>query len=238
VVVGYETGRSEVQRLYGVPDERIRFLPHPTPDFALNPPALDADSVLEKYGLEAGFIFYPAQFWPHKNHVAILHALRLLRDANGVTTSAVFVGADKGNKGHVMATASKLGLENHVHFLGFVSRPELVALYQLAGAVVYPSFFGPENLPPLEAFALRCPVVAADVPGAREQLGDAAILIDPRSEEAIAEAVLRLLHDAGERSELVERGRNRAESFTAADYVNGMVAIMDELVPVVRTWRS
>jgi glycosyltransferase involved in cell wall biosynthesis len=45
------------------------------------------------------------------------------------------------------------------------------------GRLRYPSFFGAENLPPLEAFALGCPVIAADMPGAREQLGDAAILV-------------------------------------------------------------
>ncbi len=51
------------------------------------------------------------------------------------------------------------------------------------------TFFGPENLPPLEAFALKCPVIASNVSGSEEQLGDAAILVNPVNPEEIAQAI-------------------------------------------------
>ena len=90
----------------------------------------------------------------------------------------VFVGADKGTQKHVMAEAEALGVARRVHTLGFVDRERLVALYQHAEALIYPSLFGPDNLPPLEAMALGCPVIAARVDGADEQIGDAGILVD------------------------------------------------------------
>jgi glycosyltransferase involved in cell wall biosynthesis len=236
VVVGTSAGQAEVERFYGVPPERIWKIPHPTPSFALDPPPA-ADDALERFGLRPGYVLYPAQFWAHKNHVGLLHALHLLQDEHGVQLDAVFVGSDHGNLEHVRSVTRRLGLERRVHFLGFVSRPELVALYRNALVLAYVSFFGPENLPPLEAFALGCPVVASDVPGAEEQLGDAALLVPPASEAKIAEALLTICRDEALRSRLVRLGHERARSYAPEHYVERMVALLDRLQPVIRTWR-
>jgi glycosyltransferase involved in cell wall biosynthesis len=237
VIVGTRAGQAEVERFYGVPPERIRRLPHPTPSFALDPSVAAGGGTLAHYGLEPGYVLYPAQFWAHKNHVGLLHALRILRDDHDVHLAAVFVGSDKGNQAHVRQVAESLGLRDRVHFLGFVPRSDLVTLYREAFALAYVTFFGPENLPPLEAFGLGCPVVASDVPGAAEQLGDAAMLAPPTDESRIAEALLALHRDEALRRRLVERGRERARMFTTAHYVKGMFDIMDEIELVVRTWR-
>jgi glycosyltransferase involved in cell wall biosynthesis len=123
-----------------------------------------------------------------------------------------------------------------VRFLGFVPTEELIRLYQQAAALAYVSFGGPENLPPLEAFALGCPVVAADVPGAVEQLGDAALLVDPRSPEAIAEMLARVIREPAVAEDLRSRGRRRAESRRAEAFVRGMFAWLDGFERVRRSW--
>jgi len=146
VIVGTSAGQAEVERFYGVPPERIRRLPHPTPSFALDPSAARDGDALVRYGLEPGYVLYPAQFWAHKNHVGLLHALKLLRDDHDVHLPAVFVGSDKGNEAHVRRVAESLGLRDQVHFLGFVPRSDLVTLYRHAFALAYVTFFGPENL--------------------------------------------------------------------------------------------
>jgi glycosyltransferase involved in cell wall biosynthesis len=237
VIVGTAAGQAEVERFYGVPPTRIRMLPHPTPTFALDAQVATDSDALSRYGLEPGYVLYPAQFWAHKNHVGLLHALRLLRDEQQIDLRAVFVGSDKGNEAHVRQVAQSLDLGAQVSFLGFVPRSDLVMLYRHAFAMAYVTFFGPENLPPLEAFALGCPVVASDVPGAREQLGDAALLAPPTSESAIANALLAIYRDASLRELLIERGHERARAFTSVHFVEGMFGIMDELEPIVRTWR-
>jgi glycosyltransferase involved in cell wall biosynthesis len=119
---------------------------------------------------------------------------------------------------------------------GFVPVEELVALYRGAHALTYTSLFGPENLPPLEAFALGCPAIVAEVPGAREQLGDAALLVPERSPEAVADAVLAL-DDAHRRAQLVEAGRERAQAASARAYVDGVLRWIDDFEPTVRSWR-
>jgi glycosyltransferase involved in cell wall biosynthesis len=236
VIVGTEAGRREAQTFYGIPDERIRKLPHPTPSFAVDAPPASED-LIRALGLEPGFVFYPAQFWPHKNHVSILRALRRLRDEHGTRITTVFVGSDKGNERHIRNLTEELGLGDSVRFLGFVPQETLIELYRNALALVYMSFFGPENLPPLEAFALGCPVLAARVAGSEEQLGEAAVLVEPTDDVALARAILELQRDPGSRSALIAKGHARARVFTTHDYAAGMLRIVDELAPIIGTWR-
>jgi glycosyltransferase involved in cell wall biosynthesis len=236
VIVGTEAGSAEVQHFYGVPESRIRRLPHPTPRWALSAAA-------SPHGAHGGttvpepYVLYPAQFWAHKNHVALLHAIAMLRDEHDTRVDVVFVGGDQGNETHVRGVTRELRLENQVHFLGFVAREHLDQLYRGALAMAYTSYFGPENLPPLEAFALGCPVVAADVPGAREQLGDAALLVPPADHRALSSAILSTMSDRGLRDDLIARGHGRAAAYTTETYASEMFRVLDELEPMVRTWR-
>jgi glycosyltransferase involved in cell wall biosynthesis len=100
------------------------------------------------------------------------------------------------------------------------------------------SFGGPENLPPLEAFALGCPVVAAAIAGAEEQLGDAALRVDPRSPEAIADALARVITDRGLAESLRAKGLQRAKARTAEGFVRGMFSWLDGFAPLRRAWSA
>jgi glycosyltransferase involved in cell wall biosynthesis len=242
VIVGTKAGKSEVSKFYQVPPERIRLIPHPTPRFALNERQQNQrdedEKVLDKYKIPAGYLLYPAQFWAHKNHVNLLLAIRLLRDSYDIVFQLVLVGSDKGNKRYVQQAVKRLDLGKQVHFLGFVSEKELVSLYRNAFALTYLSFFGPENLPPLEAFALGCPVIASNVSGASEQLGDAALLVDPRNEKQIADAIKSIHDDDALRQTLVARGMARASKWTGEDFVRSVFSILDEFEAVRRCWGS
>jgi glycosyltransferase involved in cell wall biosynthesis len=231
VVAGTEVGRQEIERFYGVPSERILLMPHPTPQFAA-----DADSGAAPGQIQGEFLFYPAQFWPHKNHANLILALRILRERFGLDLSLVLTGSDQGNQAFVREVARQNGLADRVHFLGFVSTAELVSLYRRALALAYVTFFGPENLPPLEAFAAGCPVVASDVAGAREQLGDAALFVDPREPEQIAAAVARVHAEPATRDRLIRAGAQRAKKFTASDFTAALETWLDEFEGVRRNW--
>ncbi len=235
VIVGTRVGKSEVERFFRVDPSRILIIPHPTPHFTEE--GVDGEApVREKYGISGDYLFYPAQFWAHKNHVNLLMALELLKSRLGNPLRLVFVGADHGNLAHVKATTERLGLADLVHFLGFVPRQDLIELYRQAFALSYVTFFGPENLPPLEAFALGCPVIASEVSGAREQLQDAALFVDPMSPEQIAEAVVRLTTEEGLRQQLIDAGRKIASTRTPKAFVNQVMAFFDRFEAVRRCW--
>jgi glycosyltransferase involved in cell wall biosynthesis len=147
------------------------------------------------------------------------------------------VGADKGAKEHMMREANALGVGHRVHTPGFVEQSRLVSLYQHADALLYPSLFGPDNLPPLEAMALGCPVVAARVSGADEQIGKAAVLVDPFDIDAYAEAIRRLRDEPYWRDALVEMGRERARRWTTSQYVLEVLGlIQSRIAPMRALW--
>jgi glycosyltransferase involved in cell wall biosynthesis len=236
IITGTKAGQEEIERFYQVPPERIKVLPHPTPGFALKAHLGDGKDVIDKYGIPKGYLFYPAQFWSHKNHVNLLLSVQRLRDEYKLTLPVVFVGSDKGNEKYVRQFAEKLGLSMQVHFLGFIPTEDLVSIYRNALALTYVTFFGPENLPPLEAFALGCPVIASKVDGAQEQLGEAALLVDPRSPEQIALAIKSLYDNLELRRTLVQRGFERAAKWTGVEFIRGVFSILDEFEPLRRCW--
>jgi glycosyltransferase involved in cell wall biosynthesis len=236
VITGNQTGANEIVSFYQIPHERIKLLPHPTPSFTakIQP---QPGIVSEKFQIKRQFLLYPAQFWAHKNHANLLHAFHILREKYNVDIDLVLVGSEKGNKAYIQKMISTMQLDEYVHVLGFVSRDELVALYKGAFALVYPSFFGPENLPPLEAFSLGCPVVAAMVDGASEQLGDAALLVDPKDPVEIASAIKKLVDDPMKRNELIVRGHERAKNWTGEHFVKAGLEILDQFESIRHAWK-
>ncbi len=235
-IAGTYTTKSEIERFYEVPPERIKVLPFPTPQFALNPPPGDGKYILDKYNLSDKYLYYPAQFWPHKNHVNLLLAVKLLKEKYDLNFPVVFSGSNKGNEEYVREMVAKLDLSQQVHFLGFIPQEDLIALYQNAFALTFVTFFGPDNLPPLEAFGLGCPVIASKVSGATEQLGDAALLVDPKDPEHIAGAIKSLWDDNSLRQTLVQRGLLRASQWSGEDYAKGVFSILDEFARIRRCW--
>jgi glycosyltransferase involved in cell wall biosynthesis len=97
-----------------------------------------------------------------------------------------------------------------------------------------PTFFGPTNIPILEAWALDCPVITSDIRGVREQAGDAALLVDPTSPEALADAIRRVWQEDDTRAGLVRRGRARLGLYTREDYAARLDAVLDRAASLVR----
>jgi glycosyltransferase involved in cell wall biosynthesis len=236
IITGTQAGKDEIVAFYGVSPQNIVVVPMPVAAAEL---PRDDDSRIDvraKYGLKRDFFLYPAQFWPHKNHVNLLLALDLLKRDAGVELDLVLTGSDKGNLNHVSETVAALGLTSQVHILGFVPKADLCGLYREAVSLAYASFFGPDNIPPLEAFALGCPVVAARVPGSEEQLGDAALLFDPADPADIARAILTVQRDRRLRAELIRRGKEVASARSPRAYVEQICRILDDFVAIRRCW--
>ena len=154
ILVDSETGKMNTAYRYGINLDRIHVVPF-QPTEAIRDKIKFNDSqklkIHEKFKIDR-YIFYPAQFWPHKNHVYLLEGLFILEQQYGLRISAIFSGTDKGNKEYLKNYASKLKIEDRVRFAGFVPDNEMIELYRQSIALVIPSYFGPTNLPPLEAF--------------------------------------------------------------------------------------
>ncbi|MDZ4169192.1 MAG: glycosyltransferase family 1 protein [Coriobacteriia bacterium] len=228
VLVDSEVGREDLLEAYGDTGLALDVV-SPLP-FLPAHYLLDADTsgaararVREEYDLPERYLFYPAQFWPHKNHRRIVEALALLA-AEGVRVPIVFAGTHTGEIrertfAEVLEVAQGAGIADLVYAPGYVADEAMAALYASALALVMPTFFGPTNIPVFEAFQLGCPVITSDMRGIREQAGDAALLVDPESSADIAAAIRRIVDEPGLRGELARRGRMRLSAYTRDDYL-------------------
>jgi glycosyltransferase involved in cell wall biosynthesis len=233
VIVGTEEGKRQVVSMFGVHEGKVRVIPFPTPVLSVS---RQCSQQVSEAIHHSPYLFYPARFWPHKNHVVILAALKVLRDQRNIRLRCILSGADEGNLRYVLQYAEKLGVGDQVKYLGVVSDEDLASLYSGALALVYASAVGPDNLPPLEAMSLDCPVITARVPGAREQYGDAALYFDPMSEHELADCINQLLDNKSVREKLMRNGRARAASWTVQDYANAVVSVFDEFASIARAW--
>ena len=240
VVTASEETREQVTLFYGVPADRIRVIPFPTPqpatDAAAAPARMSEAELRAKHGINGRYLFYPAQFWPHKNHINLLRGLKVLHEQHGLEHAMVFTGADHGNADFVKAEARSLGLADKVHFAGFVSPDEVAALYRHAFAMTYVTFFGPDNLPPLEAFAFGCPVVLSDIPGIETLFEDAVVPVDHRDPVSIAAGIKKLVDDPAECARRVAKGKLIAARNSMPNYVAQVQALFDEFESVRRCW--
>ena len=236
IITGTEAGKQEIAQFYQVATERIRVLPLPTPQFALCSPGSQTIDVVKKYQLPKKYLFYPAQFWPHKNHINLLHALHILKHQYDLELPIVFVGSEKGNQAYVMSVAEELGLTHQVHKLGFIPVEDMAYLYKNAFALTFMSLFGPDNLPPLEAMALGCPVIASNVSGAKEQFGDNVLIVNATQPKAIATAIKSLWDDPNLSADLVQKGLSKANSWTSIQYAQKIHDLLDEFEGFRRVW--
>jgi glycosyltransferase involved in cell wall biosynthesis len=236
IITGTQTGKEEVIRYYHVNSANIMVIPLPVPAGALLVHSLDAEGIKDKYRLSGDFLLYPAQFWPHKNHINLLTALKLLRNQTDLDLSLVLTGSDKGNRDYVMKHVVELGLGDRVFVSGFVPREDLNALYRASTALIFPSYFGPDNFPPLEAFALSCPVIAANVPGAEEQLGQGALLFSPSDPSDIAAKIQDVCRTPGLRARMISKGNEIAKVRTSQAYIAALCSFLDRFEAIRRCW--
>ena len=188
IIVGTEVGAKEVSKFYGVPDANIVVAPFPVRKKV--EPGIERDPNL---------IFYPAQFWPHKNHVNLILGFQEVLTSVNSNLRLLLPGGDKGNLQFVRNLVKDLNIEGSVIFPGFISDLELANLYKSASLMIFPSYFGPDNLPPLEALSNGCPVAVAEVSGAREQFGESVLYFNPDSPKQIAEVIKKTIDSSAQR---------------------------------------
>jgi glycosyltransferase involved in cell wall biosynthesis len=183
--------------------------------------------VLRKYGLpDLGYLIFPANTWPHKNHPAAIGALARLRDEYGLTPLLACTGAPKNGHDSLDQLIRENRLEKQVKFLGYCPAEDLPGLYESAAAMVYPSLYEGFGIPLLEAMWCSCPIVCSNTTSLPEIAGDAALLVDPANPDAIAEALKNILTDNDLRRRLVAAGLERAKDFTWTRFATQTIEVL------------
>lgn len=230
ILTGNETGKKEILDNYSVMENKIRIVPFPVTFFCYG------NEEKPKFELPKDYFFYPAQFWPHKNHICIIKAVHYLKEKKDIEAHVFLTGSDKGNKGYIQEMARKLGVEELIHFTGFVSYEEMKYLYAHATGTIFASLMGPNNIPPIEAVYLECPLIITDIPGHKEQMGDGVLYFDGYNAENLASRMESLLANDDARQNQVDRQSDKREELIKYSYAGAIMSILKEYESMASTW--
>jgi glycosyltransferase involved in cell wall biosynthesis len=207
-------GKDDIVAKYGLPPDKVRVVPGAAPIEAYVTPTQDEIAATRaRLQLPDYFALYPAKAWPHKNHLRLVAALRILRD-RGIDIPLVLTGDQGDRKLPVVAEAEALGISDLVHFVGFVTPSEMVALYGMARMMVFPSMFEGWGLPVVEAMSAGLPVACSNVTCLPAITAGAAELFDPTDSTAMADSIGKVWQDGRLRERLIVGGRSRATDFS------------------------
>ncbi len=225
VLVDSGVGKTHVVESYGISPDKVYPLPY-IPSRRIANGNAGANWFDERYRLPPKYLFYPAQFWAHKNHVRLIAAAAALRK-RCPDIHLVFTGSLCHTYETVLAETQRLGMGDRVTFVGYVPDDDLAEFYRRARALVMPTFFGPTNIPPLEALACDCPVAVSRIYGMPEQLGEAALYFDPKSLDSIADALQQLWCDDLVCERLKRAGREKLSLWNERHFAARLHEILD-----------
>lgn len=166
-----------------------------------------------QYGLPEKYILYVGTLEPRKNLTRLIHSFRKLH-RHHPDVKLVLVGPSGWMMGGFRQEIARLGLEDAVHYLGYVPTADLLGIFSMATVFAFPSLYEGFGLPPLEAMACGTPVLTSRNTAMAEVCADAAHLVNPENKDEIADALQQLLTDAEWRAELSQRGLERASLFS------------------------
>ncbi len=229
VISDSENARKDVIRFLGVPPEKVHTI-HLAPSgyFRTIDDSTPLASVRARYQLPERFILNVGLIYPGKNIPNLLKALKKVRQS--VDIKLVLVGTGRRMYEGDLAMIHKLGLQEHVLLPGYIPHDDLIAVYNLAELVAFPSFY--ESFPsiPLEANACGCPVVTSATGGTPEAAGDAALYIEPTDVEGMARAILTVLTEAAAREQLIEKGFQNIKRFSWEKSARQTLQVLESLV--------
>ena len=207
IVAASQWVKRDLVAQYGLVPDHIAVVNVPPPTAVYRDPTpIETSAIAARLGLPDRFVYYPAQTWPHKNHQRLFAALAFLRE-EGHVVPLVCSGHLNERSAEIADAASRLGIADQVHFVGYLEPIEIQVLYRTARALVFPSLYEGWGLPIMEAFSNGLPVACSDVTSIPELVGDAALVFDPYDPRSIAAAVQRLWTDDALAVELARRGR-------------------------------
>jgi glycosyltransferase involved in cell wall biosynthesis len=215
-----EASKRDILHFFDIPSEKVSVIYNAIDARFLGPAdQTRMDLVRQRYQLDHPFVLYVGNIKRHKNVERLIDAFARARTGGPADLRLIIIGDEISKYPGLRQAVHKHRLDKHVRFLGFQPHETLAAFYRLARAFVFPSLYEGFGLPPLEAMACGTPVVTSNVSSLPEVAGDAALLVDPYSADAIADGIHRAVTDESLRADLIDRGLARARTFSWAQSV-------------------
>jgi alpha-1,3-rhamnosyl/mannosyltransferase len=219
-----------LKEVLGVKSERIHVVPNGIGErFRVVVDGAVVAATAQRYGIDGPYVLCVGTREPRKNLPRLLRAFGAMKPALRHHYRLALAGNASWDEPAIAAAAAELPTDCSVLRLGHVAEADLPALYRGASVFCFPSLVEGFGIPPVEALASGCPVLAADIPTMREVLGDAALWADPLSIEELRDGLQRLLEDTELVGDLRERGILQAAQYSWARTARETVAVFEHV---------
>jgi glycosyltransferase involved in cell wall biosynthesis len=234
IIAVSEITREHVIQYLPIPAERVTTVYSGVDDSFRQVSDVDTrDRLRRRYDLPARFFLYSGAIYPPKNFTRLVQAFAKVGPAAGISL-VIAGGENRFLSAHELKIPEALGLTQWVKWLGWVEPGQLPTLYQMAEVLLLPSLFESYGLPIVEAMAAGCPVLTADRFGTKEIAGDAALLVDPESVDAIVMGMGRLANEPELRRVLIAAGRERVHPLTWRRCAQQTLQVLEEIAVAPR----
>ena len=183
--------------------------------------------IYRRFQMDKPYFLYLGELRPHKNVARVIKAFIQFKAKTAPESDIRLIVAGKPHKSFDMPAAAR---RDDIIFTGYVKDDDAYTLYSNALAYCLPSLYEGFGLPILEAMKCGCPVITSDFSSTAEVAGDAGVLVDPLSVDAISEAFAKIYSDEPFRKELVEKGYEREKEFSWADTAEKTLEIYKEIL--------
>ncbi|MGH1541618.1 MAG: glycosyltransferase family 4 protein [Arenicella sp.] len=210
-----EYSKKQIVETYGIDEEKVTVTYNGVSDqFRQIDSDIELEKTLQRFALKSNpFILAVGNLQPRKNIERLIRVYCKLRQSEKITQKLVLVGK-LDYRGHAIEQQiNSSGMQNDIITTGYVSDDELISLYNRADFFVYPSYYEGFGLPVIEAMACGTAVITSRVSSIPEVGGEAALYIDPHSDDDLQQQILCIANDANLRSSLVEQGLIQAKKF-------------------------
>lgn len=224
-----QSTKTDIVNLLNCPEEKIHVIHNGYDPHRYNISENNDDAFCKEYGFKNYFLAVGPNY-PHKNFEFLLNVYNKLSFEVKEQFPLVIAGGKQPYLNAIKQFSAKLNLQKHVHFVGYVSEDLMPAMYREAFALIFASLDEGFGMPPLEAMACGCPVIASNSSSIPEVCGEAVLYIDPTKESSLTEAIHQLTRNKALYNELREKGVRQAQKFSWRKTAESLKSLLDDKI--------
>ncbi len=213
IIAVSEATRKDIIKTFNISQDKIKVIYEGMVDAKT---AVDAEAMKKKYKIPGKYLLYVGTLEPRKNLVELVSAYHQLIEKNKSLSkyTLVLAGHRGWKSGGIFKKIKKLKLGDKVHYVDYVPHADKLGLIKEATAFVFPSLYEGFGLPVLEAMSLGTPVITSNISSLPEVAGQAAILVNPKNEKSLVDAMKKVLTSAPTRKRLSTAGIEQSKKFS------------------------
>ena len=243
ILVAHQSNKEDLINFYKANESSVviqNFIPMlPTLHEENMEKKLDYQELFEKFDLPKNkkIVFYPAQFWAHKNHKYLIDVANILKSKNDNNFFFVFCGGNKGNFEYIKNLIKNDKLESYIKILNFIDDNEVISLYLNSEAIVMPTYCGPTNLPIFEAFYFKKVIFYTKGLIKDTILNDHLINIDTSNPEDLCEK-LEICFEEDKKENMIKKNYEFYKNICSENsFKKNYTQILNEFNYLIKRWK-